>query len=105
MQVQTPSVKGPGDVTLLTVDDGSSVNVTCSTPSTLTSSASYTWYGTNDAVLAGQSAPHYTLSAASLANSGDLKCSILYNTVASSLSSAFPLSGEADFLDFYFLFF
>lgn len=97
VQVQTPSVKGPGDVTSLTVNDGSSVDVTCSTTSTLTLSASYTWYGTGGVVLAGQNAALYTLSAASLANSGDLKCSILYNTVESSVSVAFALSGEIFF--------
>ncbi|XP_070181311.1 serine-rich adhesin for platelets-like [Littorina saxatilis] len=92
VKVQTPSVKGTGDVTSLIVDDGTSVNVTCVTTSTLTMTSTYTWYGTGDTILAGQSDVHYTLSAVSLANSGDLKCSINYNSIESSLSNAFPLS-------------
>ena len=94
VQVQTPTVTGTGGVTSLTVNDGSSVDVTCSTTSTLTLTASYTWYGTGGVVLAGQNTAQYSLSAASLANSGDLKCSITYNAVESALSSAFALSGE-----------
>ena len=94
VQVQTPTVTGSGGVTSLTVNDGSSVDVTCSTTSTLTLTASYTWYGTGGVVLAGQNTAQYSLSAASLANSGDLKCSITYNAVESALSSAFALSGE-----------
>ena len=94
VQVQTPTVTGSGGVTSLTVNDGSSVDVTCSTTSTLTVTASYTWYGTGGVVLAGQNTAQYSLSAASLANSGDLMCSITYNAVESALSSAFALSGE-----------
>ena len=103
VQVQTPTVTGSGGVTSLTVNDGSSVNVTCSTTSTLTLTASYTWYGTGGVILAGQNTAQYSLSAASLANSGDLKCSVTYNAVESALSSAFALSGERMGFSFFSL--
>ena len=82
VKAKTPSVSGTA---LLT--DGTTTTLTCSSPSTPLTTATYVWKQNGNTV-AGAVSSTYTTSSVSMSNHGDTyKCAVTFNSVTSDDSA------------------
>ena len=73
--------------------DGSTINLVCSTQSSLSGSETYKWFDKNGSPISGANSQQYSFAVA-FTDAGDFQCSVVLLGAESSQSAAYALAGE-----------